>query len=63
MSVHLSARNQAEQPPMGRALFVLLAAIVITGGVWLWVTAEAPAAGPTFVAWYAGAAAVEPPRV
>jgi signal transduction histidine kinase len=43
---------------MGRALFVLLAAIVFTGGVWLWVTTEVPAAARMFVAWYAGAAAV-----
>ena len=58
MSVHLSAHSQAGRPPMGRALFVLLAAVVVTGGMWLWVTAVAPAAGRTFVAWYAGAAAV-----
>jgi signal transduction histidine kinase len=58
MSVHLSAHSQPERPPMGRALFVLLVAVVITGGMWLWVTAASPAAGRTFVAWCAGAAAV-----
>ncbi|WP_020640616.1 sensor histidine kinase [Amycolatopsis balhimycina] len=42
---------------MGRALFVLPAAVVVTGGVWWWMTAEAPAAGRTFVAWSGGIAA------
>jgi signal transduction histidine kinase len=43
---------------MGRAMVVLLAAVVVTGGMWLWAAAEASAAERTFVAWYAGAAAV-----
>ncbi|AEK39942.1 two-component system histidine kinase [Amycolatopsis mediterranei S699] len=42
---------------MGRAVFVLPAAIVVTGGVWWWMTAGAPAADRTFVAWYGGVAA------
>ncbi|SMD27494.1 Signal transduction histidine kinase [Kibdelosporangium aridum] len=58
MSLHIPVHHQADHPPMGRALFVLLAAIVITSGVWVWVTTEVPAAGRTFVAWYGGAAAV-----
>jgi hypothetical protein len=45
-------------PADGLLLLVLLAASVITGGVCVWVTVEAPAAGRTFVAWYGGAAAV-----
>jgi signal transduction histidine kinase len=58
MSVRIPIHHQAERSPMGWALLVLLAALVITGGVCLWVTAEAPAAGQTLVAWFGGAAAV-----
>ncbi len=57
MSVHLPAHNQAARLPVGRALFVLPAAILITGGVWWWMTAGVPAADRTFVAWYGGVAA------
>src|SRR5436309_9059679 len=57
MSVHLPAHNQVERLPVGRALFALPAAVVVTGGVWWWMTAEAPAADRTFVAWYGGVAA------
>ncbi|OXM60921.1 ATP-binding protein [Amycolatopsis vastitatis] len=39
-------------------MFALPAAIVVTGGVLWWITAAAPAAGRTFVAWSGGAAAV-----
>ncbi|MEU5259569.1 ATP-binding protein [Amycolatopsis sp. NPDC021455] len=57
MSVHLPARPRAERPPVGRALFALPAAIVVTGGILWWTTAAAPAAGRTFVAWSGGVAA------
>jgi signal transduction histidine kinase len=43
---------------MGRALFVLPAAVVITGGACLWAVAEAPAEGRSFMAACVGAAAV-----
>ena len=58
MSVHLPAHHQAARLPVGRALFVLPTAVVVTGGIWWWMTAGAPAADRTFVAWYGGVAAV-----
>ncbi|MEU4251993.1 ATP-binding protein [Amycolatopsis sp. NPDC026612] len=57
MSVHLPAHDQAARLPVSRALFVLPVAIVITGGLWWWMTAGVPAADRTFVAWYGGVAA------
>ncbi|MCG5217988.1 ATP-binding protein [Streptosporangium soli] len=58
MSAHTPIRRLAERPPMGQVLLVLPAAVIITGGVCLWVVAETPAAGQTLVAWCLGAAAV-----
>ncbi|GAA4608794.1 ATP-binding protein [Actinoallomurus liliacearum] len=58
MSAHVPTHQRAERPPMDRALLVLLAAVVVTGGVCLGVTAAVPATDRGLVAACTGVAAL-----
>ncbi|MCO5972920.1 ATP-binding protein [Actinoallomurus soli] len=58
MSAHVPTHQRVERPPMDRALLVLLAAVVVTGGVCLVVTASVPAADRGLVAACTGIAAL-----
>ncbi|GAA4637993.1 ATP-binding protein [Actinoallomurus vinaceus] len=58
MSAHVPTHQRAERPPMDRALLVLLAAVVVTGGACLGATASVPAADRAAVAIYTGVAAL-----
>ncbi|MFL6052505.1 MAG: sensor histidine kinase [Actinoallomurus sp.] len=58
MSAHVPTHQRAERPPMDRALLVLLATVVVTGGACLWATASAPAADRGLVASCSGVAAL-----
>src|SRR3954451_24352380 len=58
MSAHVPTHERAERPPMDRALLVLLAAVVVTGGACLWATASVPSADRAVVAACTGVAAL-----
>ncbi|GAB3987113.1 ATP-binding protein [Actinoallomurus acanthiterrae] len=58
MSAHVPTHQRAERPPMDRALLVLLAAVIVTGGGCLVATASVPAADRAVVAAYTGVAAL-----
>jgi signal transduction histidine kinase len=58
MSAHMFVRHQAGRPPLGRALLVLPATAVVTGGACWWAVAEAPAGARALVGMTLGAAAV-----
>ncbi|WP_433180828.1 ATP-binding protein [Actinoallomurus sp. CA-150999] len=58
MSANVPTHERAERPPMDRALLVLLAAVIVTGGGCLVATASVPAADRAVVAAYTGVAAL-----
>jgi signal transduction histidine kinase len=57
MSAHVPPVKR-ERPPLDRALLILLAAVLVTGGACLWATASVPAADRGIVATCAGIAAL-----
>lgn len=58
MSVRIPIRRQAELPPVGQAFLVMLGALTITGAIWLWAVAMAPADGRALLAWSLGVIAL-----
>ncbi|WP_052866323.1 sensor histidine kinase [Streptomyces niger] len=58
MSALTPTRPQPARSPLKAALYALLAALVVTGGLALWPVLAGPAASRTWLAWCCGTAAV-----
>jgi signal transduction histidine kinase len=58
MSAQNYARSRAGNLPMGQPLLVLLVAVLVTGGLWVWVTIETPADGQVLVGVVGGLTAL-----
>ncbi|MFI9030259.1 ATP-binding protein [Streptomyces sp. NPDC053560] len=58
MSAQTPTRPQPARSPLAAALYALLAALVVTGGLALWPVLAGPAESRTWLAWCCGTAAV-----